>query len=92
MNVVFNIVSNNEWCARVYFELDPTGKIFLSTILFLNEDYKTLINKNIDVLQKEVREELNNRFGQNNYKVILSEPAEREEYEKIFYSKFFLEQ
>ncbi len=90
MNAVFNIVSNKEWVARVYFELDPTGKIFFSTILFLNEESRNFIDKDIDALQNKVRQELHNRYGESNYKIILSKPAELEEYEKLFYSKFCL--
>ncbi|MDP3150437.1 MAG: hypothetical protein Q8N83_15045 [Ignavibacteria bacterium] len=89
MNTVFNVVSNKEWVARVYFELDPTGKLFYSTILFLNEGSKSIINKDIDTLQKEVKHELTNKYGNGNYSIIESKPAEREEYEKLFYSKFF---
>ncbi len=90
MTAVFNIKSNKEWVARLYFQLDPTGKLFYSTIIFLNEKSKTLVDTDINNLESKVRQELNNSFGQNKYEIIPSKPAERKDYEREFYSKFFL--
>ncbi len=85
MTAIFNIKTKTDLVGRLYFGLDPQGHNFYATYYFSDGEYQTIQHSSLDSIQRNVKDILNRKFGINNYALIPSEPAEREEYENKFF-------
>lgn len=85
MTAVFNIISQGGKVGRLYFELDPAGKLFAASILFVDGDHDHKVSKTLNDIQAQVKTRMDMKFGSVKYSLEPSAPAEREEFEKKFY-------